>query len=344
MKSTPVITTTDFNSLPWVKLYRDCKEAQDAAIESAEESRRAQYENYIKLKEADYYATHESAYEGSIRDELPYEPLNKVYKFNICRKATGDIITQFAERYQMKSTGVKILDQIVSYIGTFKLTTVGGEVYTPANFRAEDLSTYISGAAIYNNYFMRDEMHKGLYEFLMLDARGYYLTTQYKAPAKSFCALVPIIMYAFKLKGVPYSRWTRSHIKGIVNPKLAEAMLWQGERPSVEDCLKAREEGLTVKTGAKIGELRSPISTHKLYGSISTMPGIPEYVQVMYSQIWCAHPANRTKYMVLDPKDWDNRPAPLVDTEVIIGEEQYTDVPSFIRPSVPEEDNGTDWG
>jgi hypothetical protein len=36
----------------------------------------------------------------------------------------------------------------------------------------------------------------------------------------------------------------------------------------------------------------------------------------MLSQIWVAHPENRTKYMVLDPLNWDRVPPPLIETDI----------------------------
>jgi hypothetical protein len=43
---------------------------------------------------------------------------------------------------------------------------------------------------------------------------------------------------------------------------------------------------------------------------------VPELAQTMIAQIWCAHPSNRTKYMVLDPKNWDAIPAPLISSDI----------------------------
>lgn len=37
----------------------------------------------------------------------------------------------------------------------------------------------------------------------------------------------------------------------------------------------------------------------------------------MLAQIWVAHPDNRTKYMVLDPLNWDRVPPALIQVEVL---------------------------
>jgi hypothetical protein len=154
----------------------------------------------------------------------------------------------------------------------------------------------------------------------MYDNRSHYLEKQYTGPGKNFCALVPLVLYAFKLvKGIPYRHWYKKDIIGIVNPKLAMAMLWDEKldpKPSREEIIQAREDGLLVKTGKFAGTRRNPVSTVRLYGT-SCISHLPEYIQTMYAQIWCAHPENRTKYMILDPSNWDTMPEALISSEVV---------------------------
>jgi hypothetical protein len=38
----------------------------------------------------------------------------------------------------------------------------------------------------------------------------------------------------------------------------------------------------------------------------------------MLTQIWCAHPENRTKYMVLCPYAWDCIPPPLISNNIFL--------------------------
>jgi hypothetical protein len=42
----------------------------------------------------------------------------------------------------------------------------------------------------------------------------------------------------------------------------------------------------------------------------------PDLAQVMLTQIWCAHPENRTKYMILCTHAWDHIPAPLISNNI----------------------------
>ena len=41
-------------------------------------------------------------------------------------------------------------------------------------------------------------------------------------------------------------------------------------------------------------------------------------------QIWIAHPTRRTKYMILDPMNWDNTPEPIIDDSIFLEDEKPT--------------------
>ena len=94
-------------------------------------------------------------------------------------------------------------------------------------------------------------------------------------------------------------------------------MLCEVPEVTREELLDIREMGLVFKTGQKAGTTRNPATTYRLTGINSTkIGGLPELAQTMLSQIWCAHPTNRTKYMVLDPHNWDQIPTPLVSEQL----------------------------
>ena len=161
----------------------------------------------------------------------------------------------------------------------------------------------------------------GLYLVLMLNSRSSWLKTQYKGEARSYCSLVPLIPYAMKLvHSVPYSKWDRETIGKVVNSKLAQAMtadISACDGVPTKDMIFYRNQGLVYKTGPKAGEMRNPESTYRLYNLKDTpLETLPELAQVMLTQIWCAHPNYRTRYMILDPKNWDNIPTPLVESQV----------------------------
>ena len=322
---------TTFNGswrdVPWDSLYRECREVQEEAVEFAEEADLQRYADYLRQKERDI-ADQDSeggAYEGNLSDEYPYKPLSGTQLINIKNKASAEVIEKFADKYQFKSFSVQLMTDIVKHISTYKLSTLDGNDYDPARLNGVPIGPdgrpvaakgQISARSLFKSVFTDDTM-LGLYNFLMLDSRSGYLEKQYTSPSKSWCALVPLIISAFKLhKGIPYSHWNKVELVGITNPKLYQAMTWQPEEFSRETIIGARTEGLLIKSGKGLGTYRNPLYTFKLYGT-TDLSGIPEYVQTMLAQIWCAHPTNRTKYMILDWVNWDKIPQELIDTEVI---------------------------
>jgi hypothetical protein len=150
----------------------------------------------------------------------------------------------------------------------------------------------------------------------MVNERSSYLKTQYKFPHREYCALVPLILYAHKLiHQIPYSAWSKDTIHFIVNSDLSDAMLCKVPSISKDELISIRTAGLVTASG----QTKSPVSTHMLFGkeqAASVIGDLPKLAKVMLTQIWCAHPENRSRYMVLNPKNWDNMPPHLVETDV----------------------------
>lgn len=320
----------------WAELYRECKEVEDEAVAFAEEANVQRYREWIDKKERELADLNpeSGAYEGNLSDEYPFKALTGPKLMLIRSKANLEIIERFVDRYQFKSFATQLMTDIIKHISIYKLTTLDGEDYSPQRLQAVPLDQdgrpaaakgQISARSLVKS-LLTDETMRGLYRFLMLDSRSCYLEKQYTSPNKSWCALVPLIMSAFKIhKGVPYSHWNKGELIGIVNPKLYSAMTWQPEEISRDTIIEARTQGLLIKTGKGQGDYRNPVHTFKLYGTTG-LSELPEYVQTMLAQIWCAHPNNRTKYMILDWVNWDKIPAELIDTEVI----------SFSKPAVKD--------
>ena len=153
----------------------------------------------------------------------------------------------------------------------------------------------------------------GIYRFLMIDARSGYLERMHSGDSKKYCTIVPLILYAHKLyNNVDYSRWERETLHYVVNESLCEAMLTETPELTTERLLELRDIGLVQK-----GEKRSPMSTYSLYRLGETeLKHCNTLVKLMLCQTWAAHPSNRTKYMILDPMNWDKMPVPLVDTNI----------------------------
>ena len=223
-----------------------------------------------------------------------------------------ELLNQWLSKYKPNSM---ILAHIIAYIAT------------KTEFKYVD--SKIDSKSYIRDNFVHDDWHAGLYRFIMLDPRGLIIAgTQYSSEYRSYSALVPLIMSAHKvMNNIPYSRWSRDGIRIIVDPKLAHAMLDTPETSfSKEELIFIRNEGLTILSGSKQGEMRSPRSTPKLYGLTDPyFKALPTLAQVMLTQIWLAHPDNRTNLMILDPYDWDAIPEPLETSDVFTKIEESLD-------------------
>jgi hypothetical protein len=296
--------TRSIDSIPWDIAEQVYKDAASLAAETAIASYTVSYNEYIEGLENAYAAQNESPYEGNFSDS---HPMGQVPSLVATKRNAGNsaIVTEFVERYSLQDFSFWVMPQVTTLLAGLKLT--------------RNDSGKISGLAFGRDHFNTPKM-RGLYRFLMLDARSSYLKQQYKADARSSCALVPLVMYAHKLvHNVQYSEWDPAEIHAVVNADLCEAMLYVPPAMTAEEILAERDEGLKIRTGIKAGSVRNPTYTHKLTGpqvKLGIFRNTPALAQVMISQIWCAHPENRTKYMILDPTSWDRVPPPLVSTNV----------------------------
>lgn len=265
------------------------------------------YDYFIKQKEIDWELNHpeSGSYEGNMREEYPQQAYPPTPDLANVKRTAGQraYIEKFLVHYNLGSLVPKALPEIVDMLGRLHVE--------------RDSSSKVSGLQFCKDHFNTPE-RMGIFRLLTLNSKSDFLEKQYKGDGRNYCALVPIIMYAQrKAKNIKYSEWNRDELKYIMHSKLAEAMLWEGEVPSREQLLADRDISLKYQSGTRVGQDRDPVTTYKLFGTRGTCyEGMPEYVGVMLSQIWCAHPNNRTKYMVLDPINWDNVPQPLVNTEV----------------------------
>jgi hypothetical protein len=136
-----------------------------------------------------------------------------------------------------------------------------------------------------------------------------------------FNNLVPLILNSFKIyQNIPYSSWSRDTLNYIVDEELCESMLETVPVLGIDEVVELRNFGLRVQTGDKKGTIRSPQTTAMLYGMRTyhntEIASLSRYSLVMLAQIWCAHPANRTQHMILDPNNWDYMPPPAVQMEI----------------------------
>lgn len=328
----------DLHSIPFDTGYRLYMDAADVAEDTAEAENMQKYEAYIQRLEQEWNDTHEAPFEGNFSDDVPYQKRPDLPEIRR-RAGQAALISEFIPRYKLDTImQTWVMPQIIAWLThkPLNLETIGnGESVDSPQFRVDALK-------VLDYCFDRtSEWDLGLYHFLMLDSRSAWLKSQYKPEGRAYCSLVPLIPYAFKLnKGIKYSQWSRHTIKYAVNHSLAKAMLCEvPENLTREELLEAQNQGLIYKTGSKAGTRRNPVSTYKLYDTTGTrLHGMPELAQTMLTQIWCAHPENRTKYMVLDPQNWDNIPAPLVASNNLFASDvKYTAAPKArtVRSDMP---------
>lgn len=283
-----------------LELYMDAKRE---LIDTAQADEDDRYEQLIAAKEREYCNNNEAPYEGNFRDEFKKNPVN-VTPLAVEKKFSASFETQFLLKYGIPAHIDWILEAAVTIIGQMRVYKDDEDLLDPVAFRNENF---------------KDSWSKGLYLLLKVNTKSQYLKLQYKAPHKAYGALVPFIMYAQRLaKNIPYSAWSRDGIDAIVHTDLAEAMCFTGFNYTKEQIIERRTEGLTIKSGRGMGTMKNPVTTHRLtHGSDPDWNSIPTLAQVMYAQIWMAHPSNRTKYMILDPENWDRMPPALIPSEVV---------------------------
>lgn len=301
------ILSSNLESIPWSEAARIYKEAADTAEQNALEAAKSAYDTQYEqrrrsaIKLAGIDET-EASYEGDLG--IPYTPpqLTQLQRRRLrAKEGNAALAEYFVKPYHLKSWGIKLLDQIVAEFSKHKLNALGS-------------GGTISGVKyLQDNLDPKSDRDMGIYRFLMMDGRSEYLEKMGTGEAKKYCTLVPLILYAHKLyNGVEYSQWERETLHYVVNEALCEAMLTEIPQLTTERLLELRNIGLM-----QAGKQRSPLSTYSLYRLGDTeLAECSGLVKIMLCQTWAAHPSNRTKYMILDPMNWDKMPTPLVDSNI----------------------------
>lgn len=295
---------SDLGSIPWDEAARIYKEAADLEEANTLAALKDKYDrNYSRERERleAEFSTSEASYEGDVDLSYNVPTLDSIQLRSIRAKAGNAALEeQFIKAYQLKSWGIVLLDQIVAEFSKHKLNDTNG---------------LINGMQyLKDNLDPKSERDIGIYRFLMMDGRSSYLDKMGSGPGKKYCTLVPLILYAHKLyHNVDYSRWDRETLHFVVNNNLCEAMLTEVPEISNERLLELRDIGL-IRAGVK----RNPATTYSLYRLADTeLKDCGSLLKIMLLQTWAAHPSNRTKYMVLDPMNWDRMPTPMINTNII---------------------------
>jgi len=210
-------------------------------------------------------------------------------------------LARLAEVFQLHKESEWFLDQLLFQFGGWKL--IWGE---------DDLIDPLQTA----RHNIKSDFDRGLWQLSCRVPRSKLVQKQISQP--NFSSLVPLILAGVKrYQEVPYSKWSRQGLETVMPRDLYEACLSNCSLGS-EEILAIRATGLEVKSGARAGTSRDPKSSWQMYGIQDTEFGqLPKLAQVMYAQIWVAHPDLRHQDMILDPLDWDLVPEPLIKTEPV---------------------------
>lgn len=254
-----------------------------------------------------------SEYTGDRDVDFPFkEPPASSYS-SLAADARKDAFKAFAENHNFKSQAEWMLPQIAAFISKLPIVRLSDGTIDSVEYRKQ---------------FNASAWLKGLYQYCMTPLRGLIMGTQYQKEFANYSSLVPLLLMPHKrYNDVSYSEWGKVGLDKLVDQNLYEAITCNiSIDPSPEELLNYRDVGLRYNSGKNEGSLRSPLSTHKLYKLPEPYKSIPWLGQVMLFQIWCAHPNNRTELMILDWKDWDSMPQPLIQEEVLIPTKNQTTV------------------
>jgi hypothetical protein len=239
-------------------------------------------------------------------------------------------LESLAKEHQLHQMESWLLPQIVAHYGKFKLYTAEGQVNVKDTLKLN---------------IKDSEWEIGLWRAVSRLNRGSLVHAQSKPQGAPYSRLVPLIMAGFKqYQGVPYQLWPRDQIHLVVDELLAEAMCAEYDDFTPEELLEARELGLLIKSGNAQGLKKSVTGTWKLSGLQQLRVGnLPTLAQTMLCQCWVAHPSIRTPYMVLDPKQWDSMPEPLIDYEPMTTSKKETTKKVALVQKFDETDNRLPW-
>lgn len=236
------------------------------------------------------------------------------FPFEEYAKCNDSQLEDLAKSHHLSGYNSWMLPQIGAYYGGWKVTRNAAGKIDPQLTAKENIAT---------------PWEIGLWRVCTKLKRSSLVRSQINPEFASYSALVPIILMGLKkYKGIKYSEWDLNEETLLVDKNLREALFWEPQELEIgvaryglgsERLLELREQGLTIKSGAKAGTKYKPTSSWCLRGMRGTeLERAPKLVGTMLAQIWVAHPSLRTDYMILDPVDWDWMPPPLIESDIFL--------------------------
>jgi len=234
-------------------------------------------------------------------DEFPFEEYHK----------TQDL-EGLAEHHGLVNMNSWMLPQILAHYGSWQLVYDQAKKVNWEATAKQNITT---------------PWHLGLWRVVTRLKRGSLVKLQGSPIGVNYSALVPIILAGVKrYQNVGYNCWAITPDCRLIAEDLLMAMFCDYPDLGSDRLLEIREQGLMIKSGAKAGSVQKATSKWTLTGIQDTeLFGLPKLAVTMLTQIWVANPSLRTNLMVLDPKNWDLMPKPLLDTEIFT-------VPSNTQP------------
>jgi len=221
---------------------------------------------------------------------------------------TDTELEEFCESNKLSHFYTWLLPQLVAHFGTWTLAkTDSGSIDVLATLKS-NVGTDPKLQAIWK---------------LSRVKRSLLIPVMSKSP--DYGTLTPLILMGLKrMQNIPYQSWRGlPNLEYVLESRLLEALNLGVDDLTIcrslgsDRLMELRDQGLMQRTGQKAGQLKKPESTWSLTGMAGTeIAHLPKLTQTMLTQIWLAHPSLRTPYMILDPNNWDNLPAPLINPEI----------------------------
>lgn len=308
----------DVREIPFQELWDIASNTFKFELSKLEEEALEQYENEVsrvtqtlmRIKQSSEEGCEEGSdgFEAAAREAVEFREVSEEVKKELRAKVYKACCAEFSSKYTLVARAAWLPAQLMSLISKWKAVKVGDKYNAKATLQA--------------SVDKQDSWMLGVWVFITYAKRGDFVKDQYKPSGINYSALVPFILAGFKqYHGIKYSEWDTQDLEYLVEPELLEAMLYTDypEYPTAE-LIAVRDHCLTTQGGRNPGELRSPVSSAILYHTTDTiLTNIPKLGRIMLTQVWCAHPSNRvhSKLLVLDPKNWDSTPAPLIETSML---------------------------
>lgn len=166
-----------------------------------------------------------------------------------------------------------------------------------------------------------DEVQTPFVKFSKAEFREYFMfindippSTWVDGPMRKFpefSRLVPIMLATMKqLHNINYEDWDFSDpaMEFMMNKDLFETIQFRDKDFSEVDITALTEAVLTVKTTGKVYSATQYPSSKNVWVTDEINVSATKPLALMLTKVWVASPGIRTKYMVLDPNNWDYMP------------------------------------